>query len=188
MIWKITFMAIFSVWFLLRLYFAKGTKGQTSKNACYPQSEKFMVFLNAITMMALPLMIVFTSWLDRFSMGLPSWLRVSAAIVMAGSVCLFAWTHYSLGKFWSPILEIRDKHQLIRTGPYAWVRHPMYSQIWIWVLLQGVLLDNWLLGVSGTAAWMLLYCVRIPREERMMLDEFGDEYRKFIKQTNRIIP
>ena len=110
MIWKITFMAIFAVWFLLRLYFARGTKGQTSKNTCYPQSEKYMVFLNADHHDgSCLLMIVFTSWLDRFSMDLPSWLRVSAAIVMAASVCLFAWTHYSLGKFWSPILEIRDR-------------------------------------------------------------------------------
>lgn len=188
MISKDVFLAIFTVWFLVRMVFENGATGEPAKNSYYPQSERFMVFLNAITMMLLPLMIVFTPWLDRFAMGLPQWVRIVAAAVLVSSVWLFSWMYYCLGRFWSSVLEIRDGHKLIRTGPYAYVRHPMYLQMWIWVLFQGLLLDNWLLEVSGIAAWTLLYFVRIPREEKMMLDEFGDEYREFVKNTNRVIP
>jgi protein-S-isoprenylcysteine O-methyltransferase Ste14 len=64
----------------------------------------------------------------------------------------------------------------------------MYASQWLWGLAQALLLPNWIAGAGGFAAFLLLYFVRVPHEERMMLDHFGDEYRAYCARTGRIVP
>ena len=64
----------------------------------------------------------------------------------------------------------------------------MYAHIWLWVIGQGIILDNWLVLVFGVAAWALLYYLRVPKEEEMLINKFGDEYREYMKTTGRVIP
>ena len=85
-------------------------------------------------------------------------------------------------------LELRDQHALVTHGLYAHVRHPMYSAFWLWAVAQALLLPNWIAGFSGLVGFGVLYFGRVVREERMMLDAFGDEYRAYAARTRRIIP
>jgi protein-S-isoprenylcysteine O-methyltransferase Ste14 len=64
----------------------------------------------------------------------------------------------------------------------------MYSSQLLFGLAQAFLLQNWLAGTGGRVAFLLLYLVRVPREERMMLDHFGDAYRAYAARTGRILP
>ena len=64
----------------------------------------------------------------------------------------------------------------------------MYASIWVWCLAQGLLLENWLAGWYAFVAFALMYFVRTPREERMMCESFGNEYRDYMRQTGRFIP
>jgi protein-S-isoprenylcysteine O-methyltransferase Ste14 len=64
----------------------------------------------------------------------------------------------------------------------------MYSAFWLWALAQALLLPNWIAGFSGLVGFGVLYFGRVGREERMMLDAFGDEYRAYAARTRRIIP
>jgi len=64
----------------------------------------------------------------------------------------------------------------------------MYTQIWIWVLMQGFVLDNWILELIGLFCWALLYFSRVPREERLMVDEFGQDYLAYCRRTGRLLP
>jgi len=54
--------------------------------------------------------------------------------------------------------------------------------------LQGLVLSNWTVEVFGVVSWAILYFIRVPREERMMADEFGEEYKAYQKRAGRIIP
>ena len=96
--------------------------------------------------------------------------------------------HRDLGKNWSMNLEIKEGHHLVKIGIYKKVRHPMYTHFWIWVIAQGMVLANALVLVFGIAAWALLYFLRVPEEEEMLIKEFGDEYREYMKNTGRVIP
>ena len=150
--------------------------------------EKFLVFLAAIGMMIVPMIYVFTPWVNSFNMNLPNWARWTGVIGFGFGLILFWWVHKTLGKNWSPILEIRKDHKLITKGPYKYIRHPMYTQIWIWVICQWLILSNWAVGIVGVLTWTILYIVRIPDEEKMMIEEFGQEYEEYMKKTGRIIP
>jgi protein-S-isoprenylcysteine O-methyltransferase Ste14 len=64
----------------------------------------------------------------------------------------------------------------------------MYASIWLWGIAQTLLLQNRIAGWAGLVLFLPLYLLRVPREERMMLNEFGEEYRAYMNRTGRIIP
>jgi protein-S-isoprenylcysteine O-methyltransferase Ste14 len=71
---------------------------------------------------------------------------------------------------------------------YRRIRHPMYAAIFLFSLAQGLLLDNWLAGWSALATFAVMYLVRLPREEAMMIQQFGQEYRDYMNRTGRLLP
>ena len=97
-------------------------------------------------------------------------------------------THRDLGRFWSVTLEIRQTHELITTGVYRHVRHPMYAAFLLWAIAQALLLPNWIAGPAGLAGFGTLFGLRVRREERMMEATFGDTYRAYAARTWRVIP
>lgn len=66
----------------------------------------------------------------------------------------------------------------MKTGIYAKIGHPMYAHFWILVIAQGFVLANAFVLVFGVVAWGLLYFLRVPKEEEMLIAEYGDEYRE----------
>jgi protein-S-isoprenylcysteine O-methyltransferase Ste14 len=109
-------------------------------------------------------------------------------VIFAGNIWLFMLAHRDPGRNWSMVLEIKEGHHLVKTGIYTKIRHPMYAQFWILVSAQGIVLANGLVIVFGIVAGGLLYFLRVPREEEMLIAEFGDEYRDYMKTTGRVIP
>ena len=83
---------------------------------------------------------------------------------------------------------MRDEHELVTGGVYRHVRHPMYTSEWLWSTAQALLLRNWIAGPAGAASFLPLYVLRTPREERMMLEQFGEEYRAYMTRTGRVFP
>ena len=107
---------------------------------------------------------------------------------MVTALWLFWRSHVDLGQNWSVSLEMRERHQLVTDGVYRFIRHPMYASIWLWSLAQGMLLQNWFAGWSLVPTFAAMYFIRTPREERMMCDAFGDEYRHYMRRTGRLFP
>jgi protein-S-isoprenylcysteine O-methyltransferase Ste14 len=112
----------------------------------------------------------------------------AGAALFAGSLALFVATHWALGANWSISLDLRERHALVTRGVYARIRHPMYAAFWLWALAQAALIPNAVAGLAGLAGFGLLYAVRVGREERMMLDAFGEDYRAYMARTARILP
>ena len=100
---------------------------------------------------------------------------------------LFAWTHAVLGRLWSTTLQLRAGHQLITAGPYARIRHPMYAAILGWLISLGLAGATWIPFVFAALS-ALNFMLRIQGEEKMMLQQFGDEYREYMTRTGRLLP
>ncbi len=77
---------------------------------------------------------------------------------------------------------------LVTEGVYRCIRHPMYTSMWLWSIAQALLLWNWIAGWASLALFLPLYVLRVPREERMMLEYFGDAYRMYMNRTARVVP
>lgn len=117
-----------------------------------------------------------------------SWAVILGAILFCAAMWVFRRTHKALGRNWSITLQICEKHELISHGPYALVRHPMYTSFLLMALGQAFLLANWVVGLAGVIGFAILFFLRVDKEERMMLEIFGPEYRAYMDRTKRIIP
>jgi protein-S-isoprenylcysteine O-methyltransferase Ste14 len=154
--------------------------------------ERALVGLLFVGMVFVPAVYASTSWLDRADYRLPPEAKRSAGGVGAALMTLAVWlfwrSHADLGRNWSPSLQLREGHTLVTEGVYRHVRHPMYASEWLWGIAQALLLHNWVAGLAGLALFTPLYVVRVPREEQMMLDRFGEEYRAYMDRTGRVFP
>ncbi|HVA49501.1 MAG TPA: protein-S-isoprenylcysteine O-methyltransferase [Pirellulales bacterium] len=112
---------------------------------------------------------------------------VGSGCLMAG-LWLFHRSHADLGDNFSVSLEVREKHQLVTHGVYRRVRHPMYLAFFVYLSGQALVIPNWLAGPSEGIAMLLLFAFRVGREERMMLEAFGQDYRAYMASTKRLLP
>lgn len=109
-------------------------------------------------------------------------------LVLAVGLWLFKRSHDDLGTNWSVSLEVREDHKIIKQGVYKYIRHPMYSSLFLYSGAQAFLLSNWIVGPAGIVTFALLYFFRVKSEEKMMLDKFGPEYEVYMSETNRLSP
>ena len=127
------------------------------------------------------------TWLKVLALMLPPWLRWTGILVGIGGLVLMAWTHQTLGKMWSTNLRIREGHALVTGGPYARIRNPMYTSMIVYAIGWALVASNWLIVVMAVAILAGLL-VRTPKEEAMLIEKFGDEYREYMKKTGRYWP
>jgi protein-S-isoprenylcysteine O-methyltransferase Ste14 len=64
----------------------------------------------------------------------------------------------------------------------------MYASMWLWGMAQTLLLQNWIVGWAGLVVFLPMYVLRVPREEQMMVEQFGETYREYINRTGRVVP
>jgi protein-S-isoprenylcysteine O-methyltransferase Ste14 len=155
-----------------------------------PIPEAAMMILWGLFAGVLPLFYIFSPWLDfaNLPFEVPPPLRMVGIAVFVFATWLLHRSHADLGRQWSPTVEFKDDHALVTEGVYKRVRHPMYTAHVLWGIAQALLLPNL---IAGPLALILIFAVmalRIPREERAMIEEFGDAYREYMERTGRILP
>jgi len=150
--------------------------------------ERLAMVLSSFGLGYIPAVWIFTNFLDGFDYTPNVILFAIGALILLFTLRLFRLTHKALGRMWSHSLDLREGHKLVTSGIYERVRHPMYTAFWAWGLGAAFLLPNWIAGFSGLIGFGSLFFLRVGEEERMMQQEFGDEYDSYMKRTKRIIP
>jgi len=100
---------------------------------------------------------------------------------------LALWARYHLAEYWSATITIKEDHQLIRTGPYAHLRHPIYSGLVLATIGSALVIDEWRC-VLGIGLVLTGYCLKAGKEETMLSRQFGDAFREHQKHTGFLIP
>jgi len=77
---------------------------------------------------------------------------------------------------------------MVTSGVYRQIRHPMYASIFLYAVAQTFLVPNWIAGPACLVTFTVLFILRVGREEQMMLEKFGDEYRAYAQRTKRLVP
>lgn len=186
--WNVVFLAGFAVYFWIRRVFFQHTKNEKKTVSRFDRSEKILLAAMFPPVILLPLLYLFTPLLAFADYRLPPLVPWFGAVTMVASLWLFWRSHADLGQNWSVSLEIRAGHQLVTQGVYHCIRHPMYASIWLWGSAQGMLLQNWLAGWSVLPVFSVMYFLRTPREEQLMCDTFGEQYREYMCRTGRLFP
>lgn len=176
------------VWYIIRHPFERAARKMGVKKSLLTWREWALLAIASLGLFLIPAAYVLTGFpgsLDREFIPAIGWLGL---LPLCGALWLFRRSHVDLGRNWSVTLKLREQHVLVKTGVYRLVRHPMYSSFFLLGLAQLFLLPNWLAGVSGLIGAGMLFAFRVLREEEMMFEHFGDEYRSYMAVTKRIIP
>ena len=105
----------------------------------------------------------------------------------AGGLILAVWSRRVLGRNWSGRNELNADHQLVRSGPYAVVRHPIYSGLIVALAGTALYLGEWR-GLIALAVFGVGFSLRAVREETLLEAEFGAGYREYRDQTGMLTP
>jgi protein-S-isoprenylcysteine O-methyltransferase Ste14 len=126
-------------------------------------------------------------WLRIRLFAANPWTAVLGVAITAAGLGFAVWARAYIGTNWSSSVTVKVGHQLIRTGPYRWVRHPIYSGMILAML--GTALER--RQVRGVIAVVLLYAgfkIKSKIEERTMTNTFGAEYADYSRSTGAIVP
>lgn len=154
------------------------------------EGQRLLVFLRLFFLLVIfPLLgyLINPAWVEWARLPLPLWLRWAGAVVGAATIPFFVWLFRSIGFGISPTQTTREDHMLVTHGPYRWIRHPLYTGGFVFYLAISLMTTLWWLA-GGLLLGMIAIGLRTPREERLLVEEFGDEYRDYMKRTGRYFP
>ncbi len=131
--------------------------------------------------------LIYPPLLAWSKVGLPAWSRWLGVGLGFLSTGLIYWMFSSIGSGITPTVTTRTEHQLVTSGPYRWIRHPLYTFGTLFFLSFALIIDSWFMGLMAIFAFVLL-SIRLPQEEGFLIEKFGDQYRDYIKTTGKYLP
>jgi protein-S-isoprenylcysteine O-methyltransferase Ste14 len=194
--YRLAFFVLFVLLLAMRTYFMikvrrSGGRILPDEGAVQREGGRGVLLIRTIGFFALMIFLVMyflgVDWIDRFSFPLPSWWRWAGFVIGLVAVAFWTWVQAVLDIQWSAQLQLTPRHHLITTGPYARIRHPLYAGLFGWCLALTLLTANWIFTVVCVLVFLGLLW-RIPREEQMMIEAFGEEYRDYMKHTGKLFP
>ena len=176
------------VWISFFLYWqirAANTKTTQRLEPAASRILRVFIFLIAIVLLSTTRIPLPWLYLQLWPVGVwPFWL--GAAVFIAG--LLFAvWAREHLGRNWSRSVTIKQDHELITTGPYALVRHPIYTGILTGFLGTTIALSQ-VRGVIVFVLFFLAFWIKLRMEEQWMRSQFGEAYATYAHQTAALVP
>lgn len=176
------------IWSVFGIYWiAAGVKGKSAQT----HEAHWYRFLR-LSILALVFLLLFwgrtaAGFLGaQFLPDLPVIAYVGFASTLVGlSVALWARIH--LGQYWSDKVVLKVDHQLIRTGPYAYMRHPIYSGVLLGVLGTAMVLGQWR-GLLAFVILLINYSIKAKKEEQILSGRFSNEFREHESRAGFLFP
>jgi len=111
---------------------------------------------------------------------------VALGMVVAG-LAITVWARRHLGQFWSARVMLKEGHELIQSGPYARVRHPIYSGIFLAMLGTALFVGQWR-ALLGAAVFFAGHSLKARQEESLLAGQFGAAYEEYRERTGSLLP
>lgn len=115
------------------------------------------------------------------------WVQEAGICLTSLGVAFAIWARYSLGQYWSARVTLKVDHQLIRSGPYAYVRHPIYTGLLLATIGTAWVIGEWRAVVAVSLA-LVAFSHKARQEEALLSREFGDRYQEYKSQTGFLTP
>ncbi len=194
-VFRFLFFALLEGVLLMRIYFTMrlrlaGERFLPDRQAIQSEGQVLFIARAVLFFLLIAFLVLYAinpQWMAVLLVPLPSWLRWIGFVLGLASLGLGTWAQMVLGKEWSPQLQLRREHHLVTKGPYALVRHPIYTAMIGYEIGLGLLTANWVfIGLIVPVVAGLVD--RIPKEERMMIELFGSEYLVYMQHTGQLFP
>jgi len=119
---------------------------------------------------------------------IPEALQWVGVVLTLAGIAFSLWAMVILGRHYDLVLEVHQDHELIRRGPYRWVRHPLYTGLGLHFAGVCLATGNLLLIAGTLLVTYPAFYLRARAEERLLREQFGAEYDAFRARTSRLIP
>lgn len=190
MIFRIALAVIGTVYFGIRIYYTRKAL-QWDKNFFRPRGDlRQLVFgtLGFLNIVPTVIYVVVPEQLAWAALPLPAgwrWFGVGLGLL---DIFLLLWVHHFLGKYFAVPGVMKEHQSLVTAGPYQWVRHPMYTCLFLVTIVYFLISANWFIGVVWIG-WIIGTVISmIQEEETALVEKFGDEYRSYMRRTGRFLP
>ncbi len=152
------------------------------------KKKRTFLFLLILGMQVIPLIYIFSIDFGPTDYHLWNWLGFPVILFYLFCIWLFVRAMSDLGRWWTPGQELKDDLEMVTTGTYLYIRHPMYAALLGIAICHIFMIQNW---IAGPVSLFLAtpFCIyQIRREERLLIKCFGDDYREYIKTTGMLWP
>jgi protein-S-isoprenylcysteine O-methyltransferase Ste14 len=176
-----------ALWFLFGLYWIVSAfkLKKTKKRESWGQRFRYVLPLAAAFYLFRPR--AHYGWLGiRFvpASDAAAWIGV---VLTAAGVAIAIWARWHLGTNWSGVVTLKEGHELIRSGPYRTIRHPIYTGILLAFLGTAVALGEMRGLLAVAIAWLSFY-TKARHEESFLNQEFGDRFAEHSRHTGMFLP
>jgi len=195
-VYRVTFVFIFAVFWIIRIYYVRKTRDPDKPRSRAERKEAIkqegwtgilLVVLTYVELILIGLFLWGPSWLSWADLVFPFWLHWIGIGILLCSIPLMIWVHRTLGQHYSYALETKTEQKIVTSGPYARVRHPLYSVHNLFNLGMIFLTANIPLIILAIIGVPFTYA-RMKSEEKMMIQQFGSDYEAYMKKTGRVFP
>ena len=174
-------------WTLFGVYWLIAARSQkAAKTSEAPLYRAFRILLLVITFT-----LLFARWavwgFSGYAFFLQPGLLYGGFTFALAGMAIAAWARISLGEYWSDKIVLKVDHQLIRSGPYARMRHPIYSGVLLGVAGSALVIDEW----RGAVAFLILltnYVVKAKREDEILSGAFGEGFAEHKRRAGFLLP
>jgi protein-S-isoprenylcysteine O-methyltransferase Ste14 len=176
------------LWCVLVIYVLRGAKTASADiehSASAPLASRIMKILGMLYLFAL---IYFPHWVGIHSHPMATWpgLDWMGVAICAAGVALVIASRRNLGRNWSDLVVLKHNHELIQSGPYRWIRHPLYSGMLLAILGSAITVHSRLAYIAVPIVW-LGFWLKACREEALLEQQFP-EYRNYRHRVKAFIP
>jgi protein-S-isoprenylcysteine O-methyltransferase Ste14 len=174
-------LALLAYWLIsaLRIKRAKQIEGSASRYLRMSLTVLVFVFLFSPSARI--------GWLGKRFVPRSEAIAVIGAVVTALGVGLAVWARRTLGQNWSAAVTLKESHELIRSGPYARIRHPIYSGVILGLLGTALAIGEWR-ALVGAAVLFASYFIKSRKEENLLAHEFGPAFQEHRSRTGMFLP
>ncbi len=127
------------------------------------------------------------NWMAWSQISIGAWIRWIGFAALIVGTAIILWGLRALGTNLTFVPATKDDHVLITSGPYRWIRHPLYTALMVQVAGIGLLTANWFVAMTGGLTCLFLV-LRTGKEEDNLIEHFGDEYRRYMRRVGRFVP
>lgn len=152
------------------------------------KKKRTFLFLLIAGIQIVPFLYVFSVDFGPTDYQLWKWLSFPVTLFYFFCIWLFIKSLSDLGKWWTPGQELKEDLELVQTGAYYYIRHPMYFALSGIAICQVFMLQNWIAGPASLFLVTPFIIYQIRREERLLIKYFGDDYLSYCKKTGMLWP
>jgi len=190
LIFRIALAVIGSVYTAIRIYYTRLAM-QSDGNFFRPRRDlRQLVFgtLGFLNIVPTVIYVVAPEQLVWAALPLPvGWRWFGVGLGLLG-IFLLLWVHHTLGKNFSVPGVMKEHQSFVMVGPYQWVRHPMYTALFLVIIVYFLISANWFIGIVWISWIVGTVASMIRDEEAALIEKFGDEYRAYMRRTGRFLP